>query len=623
MAVQTRDRNLVVALQDLATRLRIHSIRSTTKAGSGHPTSCASAAEIVAALFFSVMRYDPKNPKNPGNDVFILSKGHAAPVLYAAWAEAGFLSPEQLLTLRHIDSDLEGHPTPRLAFVDVATGSLGQGLSAGVGMAIGAKYLDRSPQRIYVLLGDGEAAEGAVWEAAEVAAYYKLDNLCATVDVNRLGQSQPTMMEHDLETYRLRWSAFGWHTLVVDGHDVEALLDAYEQAAATSGRPTVILARTLKGKGIPAAENKDGYHGKALSAKEAEEAIRDLERRLDGRQPAWIPRLPQEAPVAPAVSAVRLSPPPYVAGKDEVATRQAFGKALAALGRTDPRVVVLDGDVKNSTFTEEFEKEFPDRFFQMFIAEQNMIGAAMGLAARGKIPFAASFACFLSRAADFIRMAAISGSNFKLCGSHVGVSIGEDGPSQMGLEDLAMFCAEPNFTVLYPSDGVSTWRAVELAAQVQGPVYIRTTRPKTPVLYGPEEAFEIGKCKVVRSSAEDRVTVVAGGVTLFEALKAHDELRREGIAVRVIDLFSVQPIDRETLARAARDTGGRVVTVEDHYLHGGLGDAVLSALAQERVAVWKMGVREIPRSGSPEDLMDRYGISARHIVAQVKAALQR
>jgi transketolase len=620
LAVQTRDRNLVATLQDLATRLRIHSIRSTTAAGSGHPTSCASAAEIVSALFFSVMRYDPKNPRNPNNDVFILSKGHAAPVLYAAWAEAGLLSPEELLTLRRIDSDLEGHPTPRLPFVDVATGSLGQGLSAGVGMAIGAKYLDHSGQRIYVLLGDGEAAEGAVWEAAEVAAYYKLDNLCATVDVNRLGQSQPTMMQHDLDTYRARWSAFGWHAVVVDGHDLDALLDAYEEAAATTGRPTVILARTLKGKGIPAAENKDGYHGKALPAKEAEEAIRELEARLNGRAPAWTPRLPENTP-APVITPGRLPSPPYRAGKDQVATREAFGKALAALGRTDPRVVVLDGDVKNSTFTEEFEKAFPGRFYQMFIAEQNMIGAAMGLAARGKIPFAASFACFLSRAADFIRMAAISNSNFKLCGSHVGVSIGEDGPSQMGLEDLAMFCAEPNFTVLYPSDGVSTWRAVELAAGLHGPAYIRTTRPKTPVIYPPDETFEIGRCKVVRSSPEDRITIVAGGVTLFEALKAYEELRKQGIAVRVIDLFSVQPVDRETLLGAARQTGGRLITVEDHYVHGGLGDAVLSALAQERVAVWKMAVREIPRSGSPEELLDRYGISARHIVAQVHAAL--
>ncbi len=620
MAVQTRDRNLAVTLQDLATRLRIHSIRATTAAGSGHPTSCASAAEIVSALFFSVMRYDPRNPKNPNNDVFILSKGHAAPVLYAAWAEAGFLSPDELLTLRRIDSDLEGHPTPRLPFVDVATGSLGQGLSAGVGMAIGAKYLDHSTQRIYVLLGDGEAAEGAVWEAAEVAAYYKLDNLCATVDVNRLGQSQPTMIQHDLDTYRARWSAFGWHALVADGHDLDALLDAYEEAAAATGRPTVILARTLKGKDIPAAENKDGYHGKALPTKEAEEALRELEGRLNGREPAWTPRLPENAP-APVITPGRLPAPPYIAGKDQVATREAFGKALAALGRTDPRVVVLDGDVKNSTFTEEFEKAFPNRFYQMFIAEQNMIGAAMGLAARGKIPFAASFACFLSRAADFIRMGAISHSNFKLCGSHVGVSIGEDGPSQMGLEDLAMFCAEPNFTVLYPSDGVSTWRAVELAAGIQGPVYIRTTRPKTPVIYSPDEPFEIGRCKVVRSSPDDRITIVAGGVTLFEALKACDELRKHGTPVRVIDLFSVQPLDRETLVRAARDTGGRLITVEDHYLHGGLGDAVLSALAQERVAVWKMAVREIPRSGSPEDLMDSYGISARHIVAQVHAAL--
>lgn len=614
----------IALLQDKATRLRIHSIRSTTAAGSGHPSSCTSAAEIVSVLFFSVMRYDPKDPRNPANDVFILSKGHAAPVLYAAWAEAGAFPADELLTLRRLESDFEGHPTPRLPFVDVATGSLGQGLSAGVGMALNAKYLERSDQRIYVLMGDGESAEGAVWEAAHLAAHYRLDNLCATIDINRLGQSAPTIEQHDLEAYRRRWTAFGWNVLSVDGHDIPELLDAYEEAAGTAGRPSIVLARTLKGKGIPAAEDKDGFHGRPLKREEAEEAIHLLERQLNGAGEQWIPK-PAPAPARqrsggnPSGLGV-FPPPPYSPGA-EVATRQAFGAALAALGKADSRIVALDGDVKNSTFAEEFQKACPERFFEMFIAEQNMIGAAMGLAAKGKIPFASTFACFLTRAYDFIRMAAISGSNLKLMGSHAGVSIGEDGPSQMGLEDLAMICAEPNFTVLYPCDGVSTWNAVRIAAETPGPAYIRASRPKTPVIYGAGEPFELGRCKVLRNSDRDRVTVVAGGVTVFEALRAHEELAKENIAVRVIDIFSVQPIDRETLVESARATGHNVLTVEDHYAHGGIGDAVLAALAGERARVHKLAVREIPRSGKPAELLDHYGISSAHIVEAVKTLL--
>lgn len=617
MTVRMTEDALITALGNKATKLRIDSVRATSEAGSGHPSSCASAADLVAALFFSVMRYDPKQPKSPGNDRFILSKGHAAPLLYAAWAEAGLFDTSELLRLRTLESDLEGHPTPRLPFVDVATGSLGQGLSAGVGMALNAKRLDRSPVRIYVLMGDGESVEGSVWEAAEVGRHYALDNLCAIVDVNRFGQSDPTMLQHDMDAYRARWSGFGWHAVVVDGHDMAKILAAFEEAAFTKGRPTVILARTLKGKGIPQIEDKPDWHGKPLKkGEDTQKAVEELTRHLrQSTTPLQIRR--PDAHVNGAKPTKPMAPPGYKP-TDSVATREAFGAALALLGEANPHVVALDADVKNSTFTDKFGKQFPDRFFEAFIAEQNMIGAAVGLAACGKIPFAATFACFLTRAYDFIRMAAISRSNIKLMGSHAGVSIGEDGPSQMGLEDVAMMGAEPGVVVLYPSDAVCTHRMVELAASHRGLVYIRTGRPKSPILYGNDETFTIGGSKVLRRSAEDRLTIVAAGVTLFEALKAHDQLKDAGIPVRIIDLYSIAPIDRQTLLDSARATRGLMVTVEDHYAHGGLGDAVLSAVGSEGIRVHKMAVREIPHSGKPDELLDRYGISTRAIVDTVK-----
>lgn len=605
-------------LRDKATRLRIHSIEATTKAGSGHPTSCASAAEIVSTLFFSVMRYDPKDPGSLRNDAFILSKGHAAPVLYAAWAEAGAIPLEELLTLRKFGSDLEGHPTPRLPFVSVATGSLGQGLSAGIGMALAAAKLDDSDRRIYVLMGDAESAEGSVWEAAHVASHYGLDNLCATVDVNRLGQSEPTMDQHDMEEYRRRWDAFGWNAVVVDGHDVQALLDAYKSAEQTKSRPTIILARTLKGKGIQGEEDKLGFHGQALKEPDAKRVVAQLKSQLNSNNGAWKPNFPSSsAPTRERQSAATVSAgdPPYSPGSDPEATRKAFGVALAELGKANPAMVALDGDVKNSTYTEDFEKACPGRFFQMYIAEQNMVGAAMGFAAAGHIPVASTFACFMSRAYDTMRMAAISGSNIKLVGTHAGVSIGEDGPSQMGLEDLAMTCAQPNYTVLYPSDPVSAWRAAELAVSHHGPVYVRTTRPKTATIYPPGERFEIGGAKIVRQSDSDKLLVVAGGITLHEALKAYDELKKDALNIRVVDLFSIQPIDARTLIDCANACSRRVLTVEDHYAHGGLGDAVAAALAGEGIAIRKLAVREIPRSGEPAELLDYYGISARSIAS--------
>lgn len=609
--------DLLTALANKATHLRIESVKATSEAGSGHPSSCCSAADILAVLFFSVMRYDPKNPKAPNSDRFVLSKGHAAPLLYAAWAEAGLFPTSELLKLRTLGSDLEGHPTPRLSFVDMATGSLGQGLPAGVGLAFNAKSIDKTDYRTYVLMGDGESVEGSVWEAAEVARHAALDNLCAIVDVNRLGQSDPTMLQHDMEAYRARWSGFGWNAIVVDGHDIGALLAAFDEAARTKGRPTVLLAKTFKGRGISFMENHPEWHGKPLKkGEETQKALDELTRQL---KPVSV-EVQIKAPTAITAAAPAkgsMAPAPYKIG-DSAATREAFGAALLALGEANSQVVALDADVKNSTYSDRFGKRFPDRFLENFIAEQNMLGAAAGVAACGKIPFVATFAAFFTRAYDFIRMAAISRSNIKLVGTHVGVSIGEDGPSQMGLEDLAMMSAQPGVTVLYPSDAMSMYKLVESAGSHKGMVYLRAGRPKTPVIYGAEETFRIGGSKILRQSAADRLTIVAAGVTLFEALKAHDQLKTAGIATRVVDLYSIVPVDQATLIECARATGGRFLTVEDHYAHGGLGDAVLSALASEGVRVRKLAVRDIPRSGKPEELVDHFGIGVRSIVEAAK-----
>src|SRR6478672_1813755 len=480
---------LIPALKNIATRLRIDSIRATSEAGSGHPTSCCSMADIMAALFFAEMRFDPKDPQNPDSDRFVLSKGHAAPILYAAWAEAGAFDRSELLKLRRIDSDLEGHPTPRLSFVDVATGSLGQGICAAIGTALNARRIG-SEYRTYVLCGDGEMAEGSVWEAADVALHFKLDNLCGIIDVNGLGQSQDTQFGHDMDAIASRWNAFGWHAIVVDGHDIPALQKAFAEARATSGRPTMVLARTLKGKGLAEIEGKPGWHGKALKkGDETDRAVAELQKQISGdvpKPPIQGPRSKSAPEAQPDYTKV---PAPAYKRGDSIATREAWGVGLAAVGKVDTRVVALDAEVKNSTFSDKFEKVAPDRFYQNFIAEQVMMGASMGLAARGAIPFPSTFACFLARAADFIRMAAISQVGVKMAGSHAGVSIGEDGPSQMALEDLAMCRAQPNVVVLYPCDAVSAERLVVLAAYHPGPVYIRTSRPQTPVIYGNDESF--------------------------------------------------------------------------------------------------------------------------------------
>jgi len=617
------DNALVPTLHNIATRLRIESIRSTTAAGSGHPSTCCSAADIVATLFFAEMRFDPKRPQDPDNDRFVLSKGHAAPLLFAAWAEAGAFDRSELLKLRQLGSDLEGHPTPRLPFVDVATGSLGQGLCAAVGIALNARRIG-SAHRTYVLLGDGESAEGSVWEAADVARHYELTSLCGIIDVNALGQSQATALGHDMDAYARRWIAFGWQAIVVDGHDIGALLAAFERARQTTDRPTMILAKTIKGKGVSFVEGLNGWHGRPLKKDEEAKAMAELQAQFlaegggpDVAAPAIPP--PPHTGAREAGGRAEMSAPAYAMGEN-VATREAYGTALVKLGEVDPRIVVLDADVKNSTFSDKFEKVFPGRFYQNFIAEQVMVGSAMGLASRGAIAFPSTFACFLTRAYDFIRMAAISRLNVKLAGSHAGVSIGEDGPSQMALEDLAMMRAQPNIAVLYPCDAVSAERLVAAAAAWEGPTYIRTSRPKTPVIYGPGELFPVGGCKVLRQSAADAATVVGAGVTVFEALKAYDELMKAGVAIRVIDLYSIQPIDEATLRTAAAETGGRVVTVEDHYAGGGIGDAVAAAttgVATVRI----LAVRDIPRSGKPEELLDRFGISARHIVDAVRKSM--
>jgi len=602
-------------LKGIANQLRIHSIASTTAAGSGHPTSCCSAAEVVAALFFGHMRYDPKNPHFHNNDRFILSKGHAAPLLYAAWAEAGLFPADDLLKLRTLGSDLEGHPTPRLAFVDVATGSLGQGLSAGVGMALAAR-MDKLDYRTYVLLGDGEVAEGGVWEAASLAGIHKLNNLIATVDVNRLGQSEATPFEHNIEVYRKRFAAFGWRVETLDdGHDLEEILEVLS-GVGLGDEPLVILAKTYKGAGVSLLQDKDGWHGKPLSKEEAAKAIAELQPGARSAAGVAIPA-PTQLP-APANAAPGSYPPLAYKPGDLVATREAYGNALARIGEADTRIVAMDGDTKNSTYADKFAKKYPDRFIECFIAEQNMVGVAAGFGARGKVPFASSFACFLARGYDHLRLAGISMANLKLAGSHAGVSIGEDGPSQMGLEDLALMRPIAGSVVLYPSDAVSAEKLVEQMALTKGIYYLRTSRPKTPVIYGNDEQFPVGGAKVVRQNAGDKVTIVAAGVTLHEALKAAEALAKEGIGVTVIDAYSVKPVGKEVILAAAQKTNNLVVTVEDHYAEGGLGDAVAGELSADGVRVTKLAVRELPRSGKPDELLAKYGIDAAAIVKQVK-----
>ena len=604
--------------KELAAQLRVDSIRCTTKAGSGHPTSSMSAADLMAVLLSKYLRYDWAEPSAPNNDRLIFSKGHACPLLYAMYKAAGAVTDDELMTLRTLGSRLQGHPNPHvLPYVDVATGSLGQGLAIGVGMAINGKYVDKIPYHTWVLLGDSEMAEGSNWEAFDKASYYKLDHLIAILDMNRLGQRGPTDLGWDSTDYAARANAFGWHAIEIDGHDLESIDRAYAEALVTKDKPTFVVAKTIKGKGYAAVENKDGWHGKAFDADQAKEAIAEL-----GGERSLTVSTPKPDAIKPAAlpEAKPLKLPTYKVG-DKEATRKAYGDALVAVGAHRPDLVALDGEVSNSTHTDEFKEAYPDRFFEMFIAEQQLVSASVGLAVLGKRVVASTFAAFFTRAFDQIRMASLSNATLHLVGSHCGVSIGQDGPSQMGLEDMAMMRAVCGSTVLYPCDPNQTAVLVDSMVDLTGITFLRTTREKTPVIYPPGEAFPVGGSRVVKRSDKDQVAVVAAGVTLHEALKAYETLKSQDVAIRVVDAYSVKPIDRETLHQAARDVNGKLVVVEDHWFEGGLGDAVLDAFVGARIDgldVVKLAVRDMPGSGEPAALMNAAGIDADHIVKAVK-----
>jgi len=607
----------VRALRAICRRIRHDILTATTEAGSGHPTSSLSGVELMATLLFGgVLRFDADNPDRPDNDRLIFSKGHASPLFYALWAAAGKISRAELMTLRKFGSPLEGHPVAGTPFAEAATGSLGQGLSIGVGMALSAKVLDKMPTRTYVLMGDSEMAEGSVWEAAALAAHYGLDNLVAIADVNRLGQRGETMHGHDVGAYDRKFSAFGWDTVIIDGHDLPQVAEAYERARDNKGRPTAIIARTIKGKGVSFVEDKNGWHGKPLPAADLPRALAELgEVDLDMTLPIASPVgvTPEKAP------AFAVPPPDYDPGKP-YATRKAYGDALARLAPGHPDMVVLDGEVSNSTYAEEMKKVAPERFFEMYVAEQNMAGVALGFSRRGKKPLCSTFAAFWSRAFDQVRMAQYSAGDIVYCGSHAGVSIGEDGPSQMGLEDIAMFRTIGGSAVLYPGDAISCQHLVEEAVKRKGLTYIRTTRAATPILYGPQESFPIGGSKLVRTTGADKVLVVAAGITLAEAMAAAGTLADEGISIRVLDAYSVKPLDADGILFAAKGLAG-VVVVEDHYPEGGLGEAVAALFAGTGTRVVRLAVEKMPKSGKPEELLAFEGISREGIAQTVKTLL--
>jgi len=615
-------------VSDLAAQLRVDSIRSSTSAGSGHPTSSMSAADLLAVLVARHLRYDWDNPASPANDHLIFSKGHASPLLYSVFRAVGVVSEDELINgYRRFGQRLEGHPTPILPWVDVATGSLGQGLPDGVGVALAGKYLDKLPYRIWVLCGDSELAEGSIWEALDKASHYQLSNMIVMVDVNRLGQSGPTDLGWDIEAYAARVAAFGARVIAIDGHDLADIDAAFSAAEDAIGgdRPTVILAKTIKGKGFSEVENKEGWHGRPFPPDMAERAIAELGgvRNLTVRGPLPDPAAGADAGAAAAAPA-GATLPDYAVG-DKVATRKAYGDALVALGAADPKVVALDGEVKNSTFAQEFATAYPDRYFEMYIAEQQMVAAATGLAVRGYKPFASTFAAFFTRAYDFIRMGAISGRDVRLAGSHAGVEIGADGPSQMALEDLAMMRAVHGSTVLYPADGTSTAVLVKAMAATPGISYMRTTRGAYPGLYPAGEAFPIGGAKVPRSGDHDDVTLIGAGVTLHECLRAADLLAADGIAARVIDCYSVKPIDSAVLTAAAEATAGRIVVAEDHHPEGGLGSAVTGALlaaGRKDLSVAHLAVSGMPGSGTGAELLAWAGIDADHIAEAARGLVR-
>jgi transketolase len=615
--------NVTEEYSDLAAQLRIDSIRSTTKAGSGHPTSSMSAADLLAVLLKTYLKYDASNPHAPTNDHLIFSKGHAAPLLYAVYRAAGWITDEEQMTLRQIGSRIEGHPVPLLPYVDVATGSLGQGLPIGVGIAWVGKFVDMLPYKVWVLLGDSEMAEGSIWEGFDKASHYGLNNLVAILDMNRLGQRGETDLGWNSAAYAARASAFGLHTIEIDGHNLEQIVAAYDEAIE-SDKPVLIIAKTEKGHGFSKIANQPNWHGKALPPDLADEAIKGLggEKNIS----VTVHKPEPGTPAAPAPT-TPLELPKYELGTKEAA-RKAYGDALLALGKANSDILVTDAEVSNSTYADEFSKAFPDRFFEVYIAEQQLVSAVVGFSVRGKIGFASTFAAFFSRAYDFIRMAAISRANIRLAGSHAGVSIGEDGPSQMALEDLAMMRSIFESTVLYPSDANQTAHLTALLAEQKGISYIRTTREKLPVIYSPDETFKIGGSRVVRQSDTDKVTVVGAGITLHEAIKAADTLAGEGINIRVIDLYSIKPVDKATLHEAAKATG-YILTVEDHWMEGGVGDAVLEAftgdsnnpLGSPVRGIVKLAVTKMPGSGKPYELLAEAGIDAAHIVSAVKSII--
>jgi len=608
-------------MESIARLIRSWILRSTTVAGSGHHTSSLSAVELMTALMFGgFFRFDLNHPENPANDRLIFSKGHASPLLYALWAATGAIDEKELMTLRKFGSRLEGHPATSFPYTEAATGSLGQGLSIGVGMALNAKYLDKLPYRTYVLLGDSEMAEGSCFEAIASAAYYNLDNLIGIIDVNRLGQRGETMYGHDIDAYKKLVAAFGWRTIALpDGHDMNAIAKAYRMARRTKDRPTMIIARTIKGKGVSFLEDKNGWHGKALNNEELERALGEIGE-ADITLRGKIPNSKRQIPNKFQISNPNFQIPVYNKNTS-VATRKAYGNALARIAPQFQNIVVLDAEVSNSTFSETFKKAYPERFFEMYVAEQNMVGVALGLSRRGKKPFVSSFAAFLTRAHDQIRMCQYSDADIVFCGSHAGVSIGEDGASQMALEDIAMFRAISLSAVLYPSDAVSTEKLVEQAAHRHGITYIRTTRADTPILYDTTEEFRIGGSKVLRRSDNDVATVVASGITLHEALAAYDELLKEEIKIRVIDCYSIKPIDAKVLEQAERETKA-IITVEDHYPEGGLGEAVLRALQNCRSQVYTMAVSKMPHSGTMSELLEYEEISKNAIIKKVNEVLK-
>lgn len=601
-------------IEELSKLIRYYILIATTRAGSGHLTSSLSAVELMATLFFGgFFRYRPDEPKYHNNDRLIFSKGHASPLLYSLWAAADMISEEELLTLRKFNSRLEGHPTLKFPYAEAATGSLGQGLPIGIGMALNAKYIDKLPYNTFVLLGDSEMTEGSQWEAIQIAAHYKLNNLIGIIDVNGLGQRGETLYGHDISAYEQRIYSFGWEVITTDGYDIKEITSSYKRALLVKDRPVMIIAKTIKGKGISFLEDKNGWHGKVLSEEQKNLALiefGEINKNIRGKI-----RKPKAVDLT--IGEIEVNKIPI--GNENISTRKVYGISLVNIFSEFPNIVVLDAEVSNSTFAEIFKEKIPSRFFEMYIAEQNMAGAAIGLSLRGKIPFVSSFAAFLTRAFDQIRMSQYSNTNIKFVGSHAGVSIGEDGASQMGLEDIAMFRTLLNCTVLYPSDGVSTFKLVKKAAEHYGNVYIRTTRMDTPGIYSGKEDFVIGGSKMLRSSKNDIATVISAGITLHEALKAYEELKIEGILIRVIDLYSIKPIDKETVNQAARETKS-IITVEDHFAEGGLGEAVLSALDTQ--CFFKiLAVRKMPMSGKPFELLDYEEISKDSIIMQVKNLL--